>query len=316
MINRIVFFNHYHVGDIFFGKAYLDKIIKQLPEIEFFYVHPYNQRLMYDLNINTDVGILGLNMRPIDDQRFIQREQCFFVNTWIGVYLDQVLPGELHGNYLSLRKMFSIIGQEISSRLGRSLEVVTDDQLEVIPTTNWNRYNTASVDQFCYEHQGKKLHLFCNGYVRADQCYLGPMKNILETLVEMLPNDIFICTERFMTNSPRIYFTDDITHTHADVNEIAYLSTHCQTIVGKNSGPYMYCHVKDNFSNPNTVFVSCSHRSTDSYPAHLTGFNCHYLHSTTDNSEIATYNIYRGICIQDHTDLLQRSRGQLYQFRN
>lgn len=314
MINRIVFFNNFHVGDIFFSKAYLNKIIQQLPDIEFFYVHPYNQRLAHDLNINTDVGVLGLNMEPISHQRFVQQDQCLFVNTWIGAYLDQVLPGELHGNYLSLRKMFSIIGQELVSRLNRPLEIVTDNQLEVIPTTNWARYNTAPIDQFCSEHQGQNRHLFCNGYVRADQCHLGPMKNIIEALVEMLPNDIFVCTERFETTAPKIYFTDDITRTPADVNEIAYLSTHCQTIVGKNSGPYMYCHVKDNFFNSNTVFVSCSHRSSDSYPAHLTGFDCYYLHSTTDNPEIAAYNIFRGISVRDHADLAQVSRGRLYQF--
>lgn len=314
MINRIVFFNNFHVGDIFFSKAYLDRIIKQLPDIEFFYAHPYNQRLVHDLDINTDVGILRLDMEPISHQRFVQRDRCLFVNTWIGAYLDLLLPGELHGNYLSLRKMFSIIEHELVSRLGRSLEVVTENQFEVIPVTDWSRYNIAPIDQFCVEHQGQNLHLFCNGFVRAEQCHLGSMKNIIETLVELLPNDVFICTERFHTTAARIYFTDDITKTSADVNEIAYLSTRCQTIVGKNSGPYMYCHVRDNFFNDNRVFVSCSHRSSDSYPAHLTGFDCYYLHSTTDNPEIAAFNIFRGIRIQDHPDLVQAARGRLYQF--
>lgn len=314
MINRIVFFNHFHVGDVFFSKAYLDKIIKQLPDIEFFYVHPYNQRLVHDLNINTDVSKLMLDTGPISSQRFVQLDQCLLVNTWIGAYLDLVLPGELHGNYLSLRKMFKIIEQELVTRLNRTLEIVTENQFEVIPVTDWSRYNITPIDQFCIDHQSQNKHLFCNGFVRADQCRLGSMKNIIETLAEMLPNDIFICTEKFNTTISRIYFTDDITKTSADVNEIAYLSTRCQTIIGKNSGPYMYCHVRENFFDSNRVFVSCSYRASDSYPAHLKGFDCYYLQSTTDDPEVAAFNIFRGIRIQDHPDIERAAQGQLYQF--
>jgi hypothetical protein len=81
-----------------------------------------------------------------------------------------------------------------------------------------------------------------------------------------------------------VFFTDDIFAgaTGGDINEIAYLSTHAEVIVGKNSGPFMFTHVWDNIMNPNKAFVSLSHRPSDSYPYNVIGIACRYYHHSSD----------------------------------
>jgi hypothetical protein len=67
-----------------------------------------------------------------------------------------------------------------------------------------------------------------------------------------------ICTNKFKTVLPNIKFTSDIIKSTKDTDllEISYLSTFCDVIVGKNSGPYVFCETFTNYNNPNKTFVS------------------------------------------------------------
>jgi hypothetical protein len=98
----------------------------------------------------------------------------------------------------------------------------------------------------------------------------------------------FVCTSRFDNTfgASNLYFTDDIFADvqGGDINEIACLSTHCEMIVGKNSGPFMFAHVKENVMDPNKAFFSLSHRPSDSYAHNVSGFSCRYYHYSGENS--------------------------------
>jgi hypothetical protein len=107
------------------------------------------------------------------------------------------------------------------------------------------------------------------------------MQVSIELAAASCPNDIFICTTRDRWDSElnNIVFTDDIFQQECDINEIAYLSTKCTLIVGKNSGPYMFTHIKENIIDSSKIFISLSHNYSDSYPWQCKGIGCHYIHS-------------------------------------
>jgi len=47
-----------------------------------------------------------------------------------------------------------------------------------------------------------------------------------------------------------------------DLNEISYLSTFCDVIIGRGSGPYCFSHVKKNIFNENKTYISvCSDKN-------------------------------------------------------
>jgi hypothetical protein len=83
-----------------------------------------------------------------------------------------------------------------------------------------------------------------------------------------------------------IHFTDDIFSDvqNGDINEIAYLSTKAFLIMGKNSGPFMFTHIQENILDPNKIFMSMSHRSSDSYAWGVLGFECRYYHFSGDDA--------------------------------
>ena len=66
-----------------------------------------------------------------------------------------------------------------------------------------------------------------------------------------------------------------------DLNEISYLSTFCDVIIGKESGPFAFCTIKDNLMNENKTFINfCDRNDWVWFPYG----NCKYKWSNNYNS--------------------------------
>lgn len=50
-INRIVFENAYGLGDVFVSRSLIDRITREFPNKDFFYIHDYSKHLLKDLNL-------------------------------------------------------------------------------------------------------------------------------------------------------------------------------------------------------------------------------------------------------------------------
>ena len=291
-MKNICFFNHWHNGDVFAGKGWMQDIQRQLTDCKFAYSHINKPKIMSDLGaeyFHCDDLPEGL----ADRAKFADSEDEFYVNTWIGSYGWDVMPrGEDHANWQSLHKMFEHIYQQINANTGANL-TISGDPLTYVATTNWSTYDTAKADTYFENTVADRFHLICNGLVRSTQSNLGTMKEVVETLAKKYPSDAFVCTAQFDTELANIHFTDDIFSgvEGGDLNEIAYLSTRCATISGKNSGPFMFAHVKENIFNENKAFVSLSHRPSDCYPWGLKGIGCVYLHCSSDEEASVTQAI-------------------------
>jgi len=279
MINTICFYNHWHNGDVFSGKGYMQEIMRQLSRFRFQHAQLNSLKSMQDLpceHIHTDQ--LPPSVSP--HVRYLDVDGVFYINTWVGAYGNAVIPvGEHHANWPSLHTMWAHIMEAIHQLLAPELTFV-DDIARHIPTTDWSVYDTAAAEKF---FSGKsRVILFCNGLVRSTQSNLSLMEDVLEQLCHDYPDVSFVCTTKFENTfgAPNLYFTDDIFAgvKDGDINEIAYLSTRCEMIVGKNSGPFMFAHVKENIMDPNKAFFSLSHRPSDSYAHGVSGFSCRYYH--------------------------------------
>jgi hypothetical protein len=223
-----------------------------------------------------------------------------YINTWIGSYGWDVMPrGEDHANWLSLHRMFGSIATMLNTSNGMSISL-DQNPLNYVPVTDWSTYDTKKADEYLDNTVGDRFHLVCNGLVRSTQSNLGTMKTVIEMLAQKYPKDVFVCTARFDTDITNIHFTDDIFGLDNDINEIAYLSTRCAVIVGKNSGPFMFCHVRENIFDEHKAFVSLSHRPSDCYPHGLAGFECHYFHQSADDEALVTQAIDTAIQSLDY----------------
>jgi hypothetical protein len=287
----VCFYNGYHNGDVFSSKGWIQDIMRQAPDVSYGYAHLNNPKIVEDLDCEY-INLDSLPRAVKDTVRLASSDTTVFINTWIGAYVDEVLkPGEQHGNWSNLHHMWSLIYRYLKEHNDMNL-VMNPDPLTYVPNTDWSYYRTDLADKFTEEHSDAKgFHLVCNGSVRSNQTRIGDMGEVIKGLAEKYKDYIFICTDKgFDANLPNIFFTSDIFGLDNDINEIAYLSTHtnCLSVTGKNSGPYMYCHVRENIFNTDKQFISLSQRPSDSYPWRTKGIKCYYNHCLAEDVQTVT----------------------------
>lgn len=290
MIKNICFYNHWHNGDVFAGKAFIQMLQQACPNLNYMYALAGDPYIIKDLNC--DCGHVNqLPAQVTDRVPGMVLHDTLFINTWIGVHMSQVaLPGEQHGNYPSLYRMWSAIYAKIAEVLQVGIHM-PDSIWCAVARTNWQAYNCEPADQFVQAHDANKKLLFCNGSVRSGQSAWGDMKPVVQELAAAHTDWRLICTQQFETDLPNIHFTSHMFNQPCDINEIAYLSTKCDLIWGKNSGPYMFCHVQDNLFSPKQTFFSCSDRPSDSYVYGCPDLTCAYYHSLTHDAAKLTDQI-------------------------
>jgi hypothetical protein len=308
-MKNILFYNLWHNGDVFSGRGYIKRIIDAIPNAKFGYYHKNHSKIVSDLTkITFEPDLNKLQVDLLNFRKIFETDKTIYINTWVGTYFLQHqqrmvdfpsvtinLPGEEHANYRSLHKMYQFIINYLNSYHSCKIEL-PDDPLECVPEISWDKYQIEPVKKLLSHN--KKMHLFCNGKVRSSQSSIGNMQNVVSTLASSHSNELFICCEKFDTSLQNILFTDDIFHLENDLNEISFLSTHCATIVGKNSGPFMFTHVKDNINNPNTTFVAFSNRVSDCYTHHMKNLPCRYLFSNAFHDPAVIKTILAAFSIQ------------------
>ena len=183
-MNKIVFFNHFHKGDLHTHKEFIRHIQTQLSDTKFEYLHNNAEKLTAEL----DIPLIG---------------------------------------------------------------------------------STSDVDSTV----GVRKILLCNNVPQSNQSFASDMREHILPFAEMYPDTHFICTNKFDTDgASNILFTEDIIGpvTDGDLQEISYLSTYCDVIVGKNSGPYVFCETYDNYMDDTKTFVSFNTKHPDYEDVHET----------------------------------------------
>ena len=267
-MTKIVFFNHYHRGDLFTSKEYVRQIMRNYPGFEYEYWHYNHPKIVRDLGITT-----YLIPEQIDrNSQFVKIDNTTYaVNTWWDVF-------EKHGgvNMLTLNESWQNIFNLLN--LYCNTKLLVSEAQDYIPTVDYSCFNVSPVDKFVMNN--RKRALFCNGVPMSSQSFFGDMSDVINEFAFQHPHVDFICTKRIESKEPNVYFTDDITETSeeypvnvpwndrettgCDLNEISYLSTKCDLIVGKNSGPFVFCETKDNFMDENKHIISFSKGSRES----------------------------------------------------
>lgn len=283
-MKKICFFNRWHNGDVFAGKAYMQDLIRQMPDFEFYHAQTNKLKSMADLPVHGHYGAESIPTALADSYKFGDVADMFWINTWVGAYGNEVIPiGENHVNWPSLYTMWMRIYEQIELHFDVKLERSADVG-QYVPDTNWNFYELAPAMRFLGQVQ--RMVLVCNGLVRSTQTTVGLMEDVVHQLNHDYPDIKFVCTAKFdnsgMPNPGNVVFTDDIFKDvqEGDINEIAFLSTRAEVIIGKNSGPFMFCHVKENIFDPDKAFVSLSNSPSDSYAWNVNGLPSRYYHTS------------------------------------
>jgi hypothetical protein len=292
-MNKLIFFNHFHRGDLFTHKEFARYVKSNLPDVKFEYWHFNHPKV----NLDIDIPPTNAPMNLDKTKRFYKStEGALMVNTWIGVY-DEIFTKHGGVNLLSLKDSWDIIVSTINDTFKTNLTLNVKPLEQYLPTIDYARFDLTSIESFLERTPGKKV-LLCNGEPMSNQSFKGNLKDDLELFSESYPDVTFICTSKFETSKSNIVFTDDIIKdtqvywldtpwndrkiNNCDLNEISYLSTNCDLIIGKNSGPFVFCETYANLMDTKKHIISFSKGEHESMS--------HGIHKECD------YNL-----IRDHT---------------
>lgn len=286
---RIILFNHFHRGDLFTHKEFARHMKQLMPDTNFEYWHYNHPKVNLDLNI----PLTNLPNKLEHGVKFYDEKEVLAINTWIGVWNDIFAR---HGG-VNLQSLYESWG-EIYKKIGLTLHA---DPEMYLPEIDFSFFNVKNVDDFVASSQRKRV-LICNGKPMSNQSFESDMSEIIHKFAKEREDIDFICTHKFKTDLLNVLFTDDIikddqqfftgvvpywfdrpTNT-CDLNEISYLSTKCNAIIGKNSGPFVFCETKTNLRDETKVIVSFCRGPRESM-ANKIDKRCKYLHVTDHSDE-------------------------------
>lgn len=311
-MGTINFFNFFHNGDMFVSKEFIRQIVLELPEFNFGYYHLNHPKTTIDLKIpHLGSPCFKQNIKFIEDSNVLN------INTWIGAYHPihtNEPPHFWNGgiNYICLYNTWKFIFEKINSYFNVNLKI-KDSPNDYIPTIDYDLFDVSDAKKFLKKRKNTKKILFSNGIAMSGQSFGEDMSHIINDFGLKYPQHDFICTKKFQTDLKNIFFTDDIfvsiTETsdiktlwndrktqNCDLNEISYLSKFCDMIVGKNSGPFIFCMTKENFLDPSKTIISFNRDMEDSLGYGI-DIECQYIFSNTFKYQSIANIIQESLCL-------------------
>jgi hypothetical protein len=280
---KITFYNRFHRGDIHFSRSFVEHTIRSLhdirDDIEFSYVHANSADAMSDipnLLIETPNQTISSDPRSTagirsdcwrhdawPDKNMITAhrsnengELSLAINTWVASN-DQIFRSNCGTCFAGNLVMWQMIWKILDNDHGLKV-TPPENPYDLLPKINYDHYDHCSfVDDHIKNTDGKyrKRIFVSNGPVLSGQAINFDFDPIIGKVVEENPDCVFYLTDITSLEAPNIYSTRRLINKDGcDLNENSYLSTFCDVIIGRASGPFSYACCYDNFMDENKKF--------------------------------------------------------------
>lgn len=266
----INFYNNYNNGDVHFSRKLIFLIKELYPNCEYNFLHKNKKPILKDLEFLKEKD---LDQNCHQHESVIFYNDCLYINTWYGqnnsTFINRGGGCTLVTTKLIIENIFNV--------LNKTLHV---DEESIYPTIDFDNIKKPSLVG------GFKI-LICNNNAISGQANNINLDTMIEFISEMFPHITFYVTNKFTTNKKNIVFTYDITNTSPDLIEISYISTKCNIIIGRSSGPYSFSLLYENIMDKNkTFFALCNNYLEGIWDTnHL---KCKYYHDSSNDIDKIT----------------------------
>jgi len=256
MLDNLCFYNHYGNGDIFESREFVREIITKFPADNYIYYIARPPRLMLDIpEILTD----NVNFPPFlsNGNAFQRVNNDLYINTWIGRDSKYVLPGSA----CTLEKLYEMYNDILGEINGSKLD---KEPIDYLTTVNYSLFDISKINEFMESNLNSKKVYINNGLVYSLQADNFSMNDSIVRLADKYKNILFFTSDLVYIDRDNIINANDFTQSSVNLMELSYLSTFCDMIIGKNSGPHVVTWTRENcFSNKINITFSykkeCEH---------------------------------------------------------
>jgi len=238
-------YNHFHNGDIFYSRIIIQLLIN---DYNINYYHNLSTPLLNDID-----GLTEISTIPLEFNQEIDNLDNNQINTWVGCYGHKYL--KYYNTGCSFENYMGLVNK-ISNHYG----IIIDDN-NILPKIffdklpNYQKIKTIMED---YVKKYKKIILISNGDVHSGQSQNIDLSSVIYDLSQKNPYCLFLVTQEINMTNPNIVPTSSITQIRPDLNQIGFISTYCDIIVGRASGPFCFAHSSNNLLDETKTFISFS----------------------------------------------------------
>lgn len=246
MYDNLIFCNDCHNGDIHYSREFVKDIMSKVPAQNYLYAQVPGQskaEVIKDIHNLTSIPyIRGFHLQ-YEPLKLIKNDM--FISTWVGLesaYYIGYSEARMEGGCTLLANY------ELYKNTYKGLEIeIEDDMNYYIPSVDFNKVDKDKIDQFINKHNKKRI-LICNNKVLSGQSTNYDMNQVVMMLSAEYQDYDFILTNKYsVLQSPNVFYIEDIVQSPiCDLLEISYMSTFCDIIVGRGSGPFAFTILKDN----------------------------------------------------------------------
>ena len=250
-VKRVVFYNHFHNGDVHLTRGIVRELIRLLPGRNFVYGHGCPPDLLADSPMIRHDASIHNTLRRNRPYLVEPDSGTVYINTWIGCLGTRTV--QLYGgcNILLLR---NILAASVRHSMGLELPPVE----QCVPEPDYSRYAIEYTDQFM-RHDARPKVLISNGKVLSMQSADFDFSPFIKALAEQFPDVLFIPSNPTAAKAGNIVQSADIIRKNGpDLNENGYLSTFCAAIIGRSSGTYSFSIHRRNLES-GKLFLSFCH---------------------------------------------------------
>jgi len=282
----IYFYNTFHNGDVHYSRTFVRDIMTKIGNLDYrnylggyisgsdyvndyCYLHNNNPQILKDFpTLKHDNSFSQfdnwqlVSKYPISyyDQ-IIYNNDNLYINTWVGQQNWITRNGvdrNRNDRYCSLYSHYELY-EDIFYKLGIPIEKID----YYLPVIDFNLIEKDNIDNFISKSNFDLKILIVNNFPLTMRIQID-MNHVADYLSDKYPNILFILTKKSEIIKDNIAYTNDIIKLDCDLNEISYLSTFCDIIVGRPSGPFTFCVIKDNFIK-NKTFITISDNTYDRF---------------------------------------------------
>jgi hypothetical protein len=231
------------------------ELLKTKFHVKFY--HNLNPPLFQDMEDVEEIQGIPLEFQTHD--HFSDSLKYNAVNTWLGqggmTYTNRINAGCSFENHMELTK-----------DICQSLDISVNHIEEYLPSVNFSnlpKYETINSQMVELKEKYKKIILISNGDVHSSQSYNFDFYPVITELSYEYPDVLFICTKSVPCVNSNMINVDSITQILPDLLYISQISTFCDVIIGRASGPYCFAQIKQNLLDTNKTFIAFSYNPNE-----------------------------------------------------
>lgn len=255
---KVTFFNCFHNGDIHVSRSFVRLIMEKVRQIDssllFTYAHRNPGSLLDDIpGLIYDPGAMAFVQS--EHHNLFSGGNALFVNTW---YAQQ------HHKYMnrygiSMDALYAGLDDTCKNTWGFSLNDISSDPSVFFPSIDYSKFGIEHAQNWLESHPGKKVFV-TNGYALSGQSHNFPMTALIFEIAKRHPDKLFILSnQEGSTNLPNVFWSANIINKlGCDLNENAFLSEHCDVIIGRPTGSFAFAETTNNMLKRNCKFLCFS----------------------------------------------------------